>query len=324
VQGSLEPIRSSFDIHELDTWVVRLLAQVRTALPRAEVARLLANTYGGFIAARDDPSWRGVVESRIEALLSRMISLELVHESSGQVELTLLGRACGNSSLSFESALRLVELLRETPSNELSPERLLALVQVLPEGDATYTPVLKRGQRESIRIRQAAERFGGPVVRLLQRQASDMPTYFARCKRLCILWDWIRGVPIEQLERGYSTTPFGGAISHGDIRRIADSARFYLRSAYQIAAIMYPAEGPPEDQMDALFRRLEVGIPAETLPLLDLPVGLTRGEYLALYGAGIGTPEDLWGRPEAEIAALLGNRRAKELKRFRPPDQAVA
>ncbi|MGH8503991.1 MAG: DEAD/DEAH box helicase [Gammaproteobacteria bacterium] len=324
VRGSLEPIRSSFDASDLNTWVVRLLAQIRSPLPRAEVIRLLANTYGGFVAARDNPNWRTGVESRIEALLDRMSSLELVHEARGEIELTLLGRACGNSSLSFESALRLVESLRTTAAHDLTPERLMALVQVLPEGDATYTPVLKRGQRESIRARQAAERFGSALVQLLQRHAADMPAYLARCKRVAILWDWIHGAPIDELERTYSTTPFQGSISHGDVRRIADSTRFHLRSAYQIAAIMYPGEGPPEDRMEALLRQLEVGIPADALPLLELPVALTRGEYLSFYQGGIRTPDDLWQRSEPELAAVVGERRAHELESLRPLDKAAA
>jgi helicase len=324
VQGALEPIRSSFDIGELDTWVVRLLAQVRAGLPRNEVARLLANTYGGFVAVRDDPTWRARIESQKEALLDRMIVLELIHESGGHVELTLLGRACGTSSLSFESALRLVELLRASPPTELTAERLMALVQLLPEGDAIYTPVLKRGQRESIRVRQAAQSFGNNVVSLLQRYARDMPNYWARCKRLCILWDWIHGSPIEEIERGYSTTPFAGSIGHGDIRRIADSTRFHLRSAAEIASVMYPAEGPDETRIDGLLRQLEVGLPAEALALLDVPIVLTRGEYLSLYRAGIGNPEDLWQRGKDELASLIGANRAEELDLVRPGHEAAA
>src|SRR5699024_6946112 len=49
VMGSLEPLRSSFDVTQLNTWVARLLAQI-DRIKRQEVVRLLMNTYGGYLA----------------------------------------------------------------------------------------------------------------------------------------------------------------------------------------------------------------------------------------------------------------------------------
>lgn len=197
-------------------------------------------------------------------------------------------------------------------------------VQTLPEADAAYTPVFKRGRAESVRTSQAAQRLGPEAVRLLQRGAIDNFNYLARCKRSAILWDWIHGVPIDQLERTYSTTPFAGSIGHGDICRFADVTRFHLRSAHEIAEIVYPGESPSETGVDALLRQLEAGIPAPALPLLEISVTLTRGEYLTLYQAGISNREELWQREKNEIASLLGAGRANQLDVLRPIDQAAA
>jgi replicative superfamily II helicase len=154
VRGSPEALRSSFDPQHFSTWVVRLLAQVTWA-PRGDVARLLANTYGGYLAARAQPGWREDAERRVEALLERMLRLELLETAErddGQyVQLTLLGRACGRSGLAFESAMRLVELLRRLRPEDLTPERLMAILQILPESDGGYTPVMRRGRAESVR-----------------------------------------------------------------------------------------------------------------------------------------------------------------------------
>lgn len=43
--GKLEELRSSFDIGQLDTWIIRLLAQTNR-VERNRVVRLLLNTYG--------------------------------------------------------------------------------------------------------------------------------------------------------------------------------------------------------------------------------------------------------------------------------------
>jgi len=55
------------------------------------------------------------------------------------------------------------------------------------------------------------------------------------------------------------------------------------------------ADAPAEDDIDALVRRLEVGVPAGALSLLELPIPLTCGEYLALLSEGLTTPSAVLG-----------------------------
>lgn len=123
------------------------------------------------------------------------------------MQLTLLGRACGESSLSFRSAMRLVDLVRSVGTQGIAAEQLMALVQALPESDNNYTPMFKKGTKESIRPSEAARRFGTSVVSALQRFADDQFAYYARCKRASILWDWINGVPVERIEETYTANP---------------------------------------------------------------------------------------------------------------------
>lgn len=62
VLGRPENLASSFSSEHLATWILRLLAQVGQ-VPRTQVARLLANTYGGYVASRDNPDWRPQTEN---------------------------------------------------------------------------------------------------------------------------------------------------------------------------------------------------------------------------------------------------------------------
>lgn len=48
VRGRLERLQSSFNPAQIETWLVRLLAQV-AKVSRAEVAVLLLNTYAGYL-----------------------------------------------------------------------------------------------------------------------------------------------------------------------------------------------------------------------------------------------------------------------------------
>jgi replicative superfamily II helicase len=185
-RGTLELLRSSFEAEHLETWIVRLLAQVKQ-IHKDEVLQLLINTFGGYLANREHPGWRADMEQRLRQLLADMIRLQLVEQELDKVQLTLLGRACGESSLSFRSAMRLVDLVRSVGAQGITAEQLMALVQALPESDGNYTPMFKKGTKESVRPREAASRFGTSIVNALQRFADDQMAYYARCKRASIL-----------------------------------------------------------------------------------------------------------------------------------------
>jgi replicative superfamily II helicase len=317
VRGQLEHLKSSFDPQRLETWLVRLLAQVKRVL-RKEVINLLLNTYGGHVANRNEPGWRATMESRLAGLLNRMIELGLVEEENQYVQLTLLGRACGQSSLEFESSLRLVEMLRSIPASDMTAVSLMALVQALPELDRTYTPLMRRGNGESVRVSQAVSRYGQNTVRLLQKFASTFHDYYARCKRAAILWDWINGNPIEEIEVEFTTNPYVGKIEYGSVRSFADATRFYLTSASQVANLIYLGQSFNAEEMSTLLKQLEYGIPAGAVGLLKIPTLLTRGEYLVLFTAGLHSVEETWTLSQKEIEGLLGTQKAKRLELFRP------
>src|SRR5262249_15119630 len=72
VRGTLEPLQSSFDVNQLDTWIIRLLAQAKQ-VRKDQVLQLLLNTFGGYLANRDHPGWRNEIEQRLRALMADMI-----------------------------------------------------------------------------------------------------------------------------------------------------------------------------------------------------------------------------------------------------------
>ena len=88
----------------------------------------------------------------------------------------------------------------------------------------------------------------------------------------------------------------------------------YIRTAYDIADVLLLGEGPDEDSIDRLLKQLETGLPAVALELLDLPVILPRGEYLALYNAGYKKPDTVLSLSEDELRKYTGQLRANRLK----------
>jgi len=120
--------------------------------------------------------------------------------------------------------------MKQLNAAQTSPTQVLAMVQVLDEMDAIYTPVMKRGRSESVRANDVAQRYGHAMTQALQRYCRDEIEFWCRCKRAALLYDWIEGTPVDVLEKRFSTTPFGSAIGYGNIIGIADATRFHLRS----------------------------------------------------------------------------------------------
>ncbi len=316
VMGVPERVASSFQQRDLPTWTLRLLSQVRGVRP-GEIPGLLVNTFGGYSASRANPQWVAQLESEVTRLVDRLLQAGLAEREGELIHLTLLGRACGASSLSFESSLRLVELVKGLDATSMPPVNMLAVIQVLDEMGAAYTPVMKKGQSESVRVGEASQRFGYQTATSLQRYCRDQIEYWARCKRAALLRDWIDGTPVDVLERRYSTTPFGGAIAYGNIIGIADLTRFHLRSAHQILSVLIPGQPEFLQGLNSILQQLEFGLPIDALPLAQLPIRLTRGQCLALFHSGVRSKSDLAAMDAEQLQRHVGQATAELLGRMK-------
>lgn len=300
-QGAPEPMRSSFNPRNPGTWILRLLTQVAT-VPRGAVIDLLANTYGGFLSARREPEWRAMMGQQVDDLLSRMIYDGLIDEELGNLRLSILGRACGESPLSLESAMRLVEMLRRLDPDEIVPVQLLALAEALPERDASYTPQIRGGEPRW--ASQIANDFGHDIARLLRTRAESDRSYYARCKRALVIADWIEGKSMTRIEADYSLNGFA-QVRPGDIRGYADGTRFLLDAIFRIAAIV-TGHSPEAGEVENLLKRLELGLPAKALPLASLPMPLDRGAVLDLWQARLTDAESIVEADPAYLVELIG------------------
>jgi hypothetical protein len=238
----------------LATWVLRLLAQI-TRVPRTEVATLLANTYGGYVTSRDNPNWRPQMDGQVERIIHDLLQAGITEQEGPLLQLTIVGFACANSTLSFESVLRLLHLLRQMNPATATLTRLLALTQALPELDDTYTPLFKNGTKEKTWPHHAAVKLGSDVVRLYQGSLPDATAYLRRAKRALIVAAWLEGVPMETLEQTYTNSPYV-PLSYGDVRRIVDATHFHLRSVVPIVQALHPALLLEEEALNELTTQL--------------------------------------------------------------------
>jgi helicase len=169
-----------------------------------------------------------------------------------------------------------------------------------------YTPLMRRGRSESARAGDVSRKYGGQIASILQHYCGSELDYWARCKRSALLWDWLGGTPVEVLERNYTVNPFQGLVSYGDVIKIADATRFHLRSAHQILSTLLTENPDFLRGLDTILKRLELGLPESALPLVDLPILLTRGQYLTLWQTGCRAPADVEQLSAERLAACVG------------------
>jgi replicative superfamily II helicase len=218
--------------------------------------------------------------------------------------------------------MRLIEIIRAMPDHLLTGMNLMGLMQGLPAEEMGYTPLLQ-GTKEAVRVDQAMQRYGREIVLSLQRHAGDQLEFYGRCKRAAVLYDWISGRKLEDIENDYSTTPYRGRIEYGDIRRFADTTRFHLQSAANILAVLLLGKNP-QVEIGTVLKQLEIGIPANAIELLRLPLTLNRGEYLGLVANGIANLPQLSVASKESLERILGKARAGQLEQFRPKATAEA
>lgn len=313
VKGVPDGVRSSFDPSKLDTWLIRLLRQVPEGIEADRVVGLLANTFGGYSLVRRDPAWKGRMQFDLARRLERMRQLRLVEDHRGRLVLTPLGEACGQSSLSLDSCMHLVEVLRRRGMRTI--EDLMILVQCLEEADV-YTP-LGRANRKGT-DRGWPHHLASMVRRdLVSELAHGGGTdgYEKRCKRSLVLLDWVRGRPMTEIEQHFTANPFF-AVELGTVRSFADTARFHLRSAADIARAMFDSQPFPDEQLAICLEQLEKGLPARLLELSrEVPL-LTREEGLAMGRAGIASVTEITkATDEALLAILQDAARVKALRK---------
>jgi hypothetical protein len=123
----------------------------------------------------------------------------------------------------------------------------------------------------------------------------------------------MRGEPLGVIETRFTVTPYQGKVSFGDIARIADMTRYCLRSAYEIVSLIFPANTPKAEEMEAIYRSIEVGIPVDSIELLELPVTLSRGEYLELRGVGLTTVDGVLKADRKQLEQIIGRSKTEVL-----------
>ena len=341
VRGTPENVVSRFLDSQTDirSLVLRVLATVpRLALDGGlnaeEVAEFLESSFGAFQAQRTSPGWswnREGILSAIEQLRSHRL---IVADESGRLSLAELGRLAGEGGVQVESVIRLVECLSALRPEEITDPTLIVAAQYTLELDDVLMPINRKStQKEPTFWAEQLRRQGVPssLVRALARWADDPHVGTVRAKRAAACLLYVSSQPLGEVER--ILIQFGGAFQGvaGAIRSTASRTCDLLRPVARIAEVLHPGLDLG-DRLQRLLVRLEVGIPAEAVPLAQYaPLRLGRVEYLALIDAGFCNLDALdRASDEALRECIRGDqsrvellRQAARRERERPPVSEV-
>ncbi len=315
VRGQPEPLRSRFGEQDLLTAVCRVLGTADSGrvagLGEEDIVAFLRSTFAAFQSGR---SWSS---GDIRAAIQRLAQADLVKAGEGRYRLTSLGEVAGHLGIAVESVVRVAAALRGVPLARVGAATLVAAAQVTEELDGIFLPVHRRSVQERARWRAVPGQQGLPdsVTRAIW-SGSDA-TVTARCKRLAAGLMWTQGVELDQLEQSLLRhLPESNAA--GAIRSVAERTRDVVGVVSRVAEIINPGKMEEVEHLgelvDAMTIQLELGIPAEMVWLgKRLRRELTRGEYLALFRAGLsGASEVMEWRVEV-AERLFPIRRRRDL-----------
>jgi helicase len=185
---------------------------------------------------------------------------------------------------------------------------------VTTELDDTYLPINKKSKsREPMRWLGGLQQQG-VATRMLQIDAREVHTATLRAKKAMACLLWMRGQSREQIETTL-TQHMRENVAAGAVTQVRSRTQDLLPVAISVAEILRDVD--LAERQDDLMLRLELGIPADLLPVARLCRGrLTRAEYLRLRATGLGTVEALADVKIEDLAERLGGdgQRAKAVR----------
>lgn len=303
VKGSPEDLRSQVPIDGGDpkSLITRILAAAHKSTHGAgmtaeNIVDFLEQSFGVFQRRQTDGNWSWN-RSQIEEALAVLAHHNLVEvQPDGVYKLTQLGFLSGESGMTVESIVRLVDALKPLGSHEITDPALIAATQVTTEMDEVLFPINKRSTQKEPQAwfgelsRQTIPRH---LIGSIQRNIQDDNQATLRAKKAVACLLWITDTPIARIEE--IMTQFGGKFNGaaGPLRGLKNRILDILPTTARVAEILHPDLDLAE-RVSKLLIRLEVGIPSQIVPLAGrLGTNLSRGDYLNLIAHNLESVEKI-------------------------------
>jgi helicase len=310
VLGNPESLLSRFADQEPLSLICRVLATAGASKTDGMTQQELIDFIQSTFAAHQ----RGSVlsDQSISLNLSRLAGAGLVESTDARIKLTELGKVAGELGIQVESVVRIGRAFRGSNASSLNEIAVVAAAQVSVELDDVFFPIHRKSIQERQRWQGALYSYRLPSTILRELQATDDSTYTARCKKLASVLMWINGIELNQIEASLLRhLPSDNAA--GPIRSTAERTRDLLGVVTRIATLVSSDHGNPSFNVDDLSSRLELGLPADIVWLVQaLKRNLERGDYIALRRAGLVTFGGLTAISDSDLKHIIRSSTKRE------------
>ena len=224
----------------------------------------------------------------------------LDQDPNNAVALTALGQFAGESGIEVTSLVWLSHVLARL--QQIGAADLVALAQITVELDAQRIRTHLKSNKERTRWANFLARAGvqPTIINSLHVGGGNSTV---RAKRAAAALYYISDAPIRDAERELlQHVPEDSA--SGAIRAIAGRSRDVLDAVATVASLRAGLDCA--EVADGLAIRLQFGVPVEMVAVASVyGADLTRGDYLALYRAGLLDVAAIAVLPDDDLAKLL-------------------
>ncbi|MBV9872120.1 MAG: DEAD/DEAH box helicase [Frankiaceae bacterium] len=312
VLGEPEAIESHFmsDTTDEQTLTLRCLVALGGSVAEDDLRELLDNSFAVWL--RKEAGQLGWDTGELARDINALVEGELLdREPDGSLTLTELGRFAGESGIEVRSITQVSSLLRFAPDS-LSLGDIVVLAQVTVELDQLWIPANKKSRREQQRWPMTLQQLG-VSDRLLSGLHVGGGDPLQRTKRATACLYFMSAMRMSEIEADL-LQHYRDRSAAGSVRSTAARTRDVLEAVARVA-VFRGKTVTDEDALDHASLRLELGLPAEVVPLADeLGAILSRADYLRLASRGIVTPEASISTGEEVLIELLGEDRAKQVR----------
>lgn len=315
VKGKPEDLFSHFLSSGTDprSLLLRVLAATQqrngVGMTAEELIEFLHGSFGAFLQRDQNSKWewdRPATESALADLIEHNL---VTRSSTGQVQLTALGRLSGEAGVEVETIIRLVRILRDIPSEQITDPTLIAAAQITIEVDGVLFPINKKStQKEPQHWQSELQRQNVPSRIMSALEAWTTEKYHAtlRAKKAVACLYWISDTPMEEIER--AVTQFGGAFggAAGPIRAIANRTSDLLETVCRVAELTHDGLNL-SDRRARLLTRLQVGVSGKNVEIAEIfGNNLARGDYRNLAKAGMNSIKSIASATDEQIKSAVG------------------
>lgn len=315
VNGSPEDLQSQIlsTGNDPKSLITRILAAAHKSaqgrgMKAEDIVEFLEESFGAFQQRQTENSWQWNSTQIVESL-AVLLRHQLVEKDQDEnYRLTQLGFLSGESGVSVESIVRLVDALNPLQPEEISDPVLIAATQITTELDDVLFPINKKSTQKEPQTwfgELSRQRIATSVIRALQRNIIGDSQAALRAKKAVACLLWVTEMPISQIEN--ILTQFGGKFNGaaGPIRTLRNRMTDILPVVGRVAEVLHPGLDLG-DRMGKLLVRLETGVPAPMVPLASvLGPTLSRGDYLSLFSAGLTEVDALTAASDDQILNCL-------------------